>query len=575
MLLYYLYTIYTEARQVNAIFNFKLVRTRILLVFSVLLFFIVCFILYTYVTNQSIKSSVANITDGNVQLAASQQLVVTMAVRENAALKYVTTGDEVYKQTFLDYNDEAARVSALLTKSEEQAQLVEKAIAWSMIVEREIFTLYEQGKVQEAMALLQANRSMSEEVRVGYEALGAEQSERMEQVSQRVSETVGSTSLRSGVFGLVVLLIGILMAFYTASFISTPIKVVTERVKRLAAGDLTQESAEVNRLDELGQLFNATTNLTINLRQTLSAVNTVSSHVATNSEELAQSSAEVKLGTDQASVATQQLAVGAELQAQKSVELSTTMQQFTANIQEATAEGLALKTNSSNAQQLAHDGKALMAQSTEQMAAINQIMQDAVSKVEGLYDQSKEITQLVQVIEAIANQTNLLALNAAIEAARAGEHGKGFAVVADEVRQLAEQVNHSVTNISTIVGRMQKETGSVRQSLQQGYTEVQLGTEKISTTSVTFEGILGAIDQLTESVDTISSALSHIVTRTESIHASIEESVAVSEQAAAGVEQTSTTIQQTASTMEGISQSAEVLATMAEDLNGQLEKFKL
>ena len=563
----------------NAIFNFKLVRTRILLVFSLLLIFLLWFTGNAYITNEKVQSSASTVANDNLQLQiTTQQLALTMATREAAALNYVTTGNESYKKTFLENKEKASKFSASLEQfesNETRSRLVEKAVKWSKLVEEEVFPLYEQGKVEEALALLQSNSPVSDEVRVGYEALGQEQNELMEKAINNVSDTVKQESLKSAIFGLIVLIVGVALALYTASFISKPIKVVTERMKLLADGNLTKETEEVNRLDELGQLFNATTNLNRNLREMLTAVSDVSSSVAANSEELAQSSNEVKLGTQQLSLTMQQLAAGTEIQAKKSGDLSSTMQEFTANIQEATSEGLILKTNSSNVQLLAHEGKDLMVESTDQMSTINKIMQDAVSKVEGLYDQSKEITQLVQVIEAIANQTNLLALNAAIEAARAGEHGKGFAVVADEVRKLAEQVNHSVTNISTIVGRMQSETGMVRNSLQEGYGQVQLGTEKISSTSITFENILGAISELTGSIDTISNALSQIVVRTDEINVSIEESASVSEQSAVSVEQSSVTVQQSASTMEGISQSADALSTMAEDLKIQLEKFKL
>lgn len=538
-----------------------------------------CFTTYTSITNIKMEESSTNLATEQVDtLRYIQDLTLTMSIREVMATHYITSGNESYKNTFFEKSDIASELSNSLQKlmdSKEFDEYVEMAVIWSELVEEEVFPLYEQGSQAEALALLQKNGHLSKGASNGYGELAAKQSDIMKKESTDIAKKAKDVTFRSKIFAILLLIIGTALALYTASFISKPIRVVTERVKRLAAGDLSDKSEEINRLDELGQLYNATISLTQNLRNTLLSVNDVSQHVAANSEELAQSSSEVNAGTNQIAVTMQQLAAGAERQATKSAELSSTMQEFTAHIQEATAEGTTLKDNSTNVQLLANEGKGLMENSTEQMATINEIVQDAVTKVEGLYDQSKEITQLVQVIENIANQTNLLALNAAIEAARAGEHGKGFAVVADEVRKLAEQVSSSVTDISTIVGRMQSETGVVRTSLTKGYEEVQVGSEKISSTSTTFDRILGAIEQLTASVDTISGALSQIVARTEVINTSIEDVAAVSEESAASVEQTSATVEQSASTMEGISQSADQLSKMAEGLNVEINKFKL
>ena len=568
-----------EERNLGAIFNFKLVRTRILLVFFVLLIFIFGFTAYAYTMNQNVKTSTESMANEHIQqYTYSQQLALSIETRNASVLNYVMTGEERYKNTFLKSSEEALHASQELEKletSDEREKLVEKAIKWSSIITEEVFPLYEQGKEKEALKLLQQKNVLSEEVRAGYEQLAASQKELVMNKSKTVSEEVKRFSLNSAIFGGIVLVVGVVLALYTASFISKPIIVVTERIKQLAAGNITDDTEEVGRLDELGQLFNATTSLNNNFRHMLLAVRDVSQQVAANSEELAESSNEVKLGTNHISKTIQQLATGAELQAQKSSELTNEMHVLTTDIQQATTEGIVLKTNSNNVQHLAQEGMSLMAQSTDQMKTINEIMQEAVSKVEGLYDQSKEISQLVTVIEAIANQTNLLALNAAIEAARAGEYGKGFAVVADEVRHLAEQVNHSVTNISQIVVRMQNETGIVRSSLQHGYDEVQIGTEKISFTSTTFTGILSAIDQLTIGVDSISNTLSQVIKRTEHMNESVEQSASVTKQTSESVEQTSATVQQAASTMEGISNSADSLATMAEQLNKQLDKFKV
>ena len=161
----------------------------------------------------------------------------------------------------------------------------------------------------------------------------------------------------------------------------------------------------------------------------------------------------------------QELASGTEVQANNTNELSSIMGSFTLKVEEANEKGKHIQQSSNQVLSMASEGKKLMESSNDQMAKIDQIVQGAVQKVQSLDSQSREISTLVSVINDIAEQTNLLALNAAIEAARAGEHGKGFAVVADEVRKLAEQVSHSVTDITSIVINIQKESGMVAESL--------------------------------------------------------------------------------------------------------------
>lgn len=568
-----------EEQILGAIFNFKLVRTRILAIFSLLLIFMLSFTAYTAVKNQHIKHNVEQIANEDLkQLTYSQQLSVSIATREAAALNYLISGDKTYKETFLTSEREATSLAEKLNDleaSDKRQALVGNALKWNNVVTESVFPLYEKGEKEQAITLLQQNSDLAEKVRIGYAQLSDAETKKMEQGSFSVSNAAKSVSLRSLLFGIGIVTIGIALAFYTASFISKPIQVVVARMKQLASGNLTAQAEKVERLDELGQLYNTTTDLNDKLSEMLVAVNEVSQNVTANSAGLAQSSSHVKMATNEVSEVMQQLAKGADMQAQKSIDLSTSMTQFSHNIEDATVKSTMLKTDSANVQQLANEGRKLMIASTDQMTTIHHIMQQAVMKVEQLNNQSAEITQLVQVIEAIANQTNLLALNASIEAARAGEHGKGFAVVAEEVRKLAEQVNHSVTDIATIVHRMQQETGVVRDSLQEGYDEVQRGTTQITTTSGTFDDILGAIDQLTINVDTISTTLSNIQLATTTIHMSVQEGATLAEKSATSIEQTSTTVQRAANTMEGISNSADELSTMAETLNQQLEKFQL
>jgi methyl-accepting chemotaxis protein len=224
---------------------------------------------------------------------------------------------------------------------------------------------------------------------------------------------------------------------------------------------------------------------------------------------------------------------------------------------------------------MANEGREMMASSTAQMERINAIVDDAVAKVQGLDAQSQEISKLVGVIQDISDQTNLLALNAAIEAARAGEHGRGFAVVADEVRKLAEQVSASVTDITGIVSGIQNESGIVAASLQEGHHEVEQGTSQIRTTGEKFNAINTAIAGMADHIQTVSENLADVAESSETMNASIEDIAAVSEESAAGVEQTSAAAQQTSSSMEEVAGSSEQLAKLADELNSLVAQYRI
>nr|WP_077617380.1 HAMP domain-containing methyl-accepting chemotaxis protein [Bacillus sinesaloumensis] len=344
---------------------------------------------------------------------------------------------------------------------------------------------------------------------------------------------------------------------------------------RIADGNLTIDTIQVKGKDEIGLLSKSLNSMSDNLRSMIHEISTVSKQVSSKSSELMSSSSEVKAASQQIASTVQELSTGAEEQAHSSTQLAKMMEEYTEKIQTANQNGTEISKSSQNVLEMTKKGHEFMNTSTEQMNKINSIMEYSVEKVKGLDEQTKQISTLVKVIREIADQTNLLALNAAIEAARAGEHGRGFAVVADEVRKLAEQVSHSVKDITEIVNSIQTESNSVADSLLNGYNQVEEGAKQIQVTGQTFEDIYDAVTVMVKRIQMISENLDTIASSTVEMNLSIDTIAAVSEQSAAGIEQTSASVQQTNSSMESISDHSELLSDLAERLNTMITRFKL
>lgn len=370
-------------------------------------------------------------------------------------------------------------------------------------------------------------------------------------------------------------LLGIIVVWWLASNIANPINKVTNRMNALADGDLTEESIKIKRKDEVGQLAGSLNLMQTKLKEIMKNISIASEVMSANSEELTQSSNEVKSGSELIAVTMEELSSGSEVQAHSATDLSMAMSEFAAKVEAVNEHGESLKVTSVKVLDMTNEGSQLMDGSTEQMAAIDQIVKDSVKNVNQLNTRSHEISKLVVVIKDIADQTNLLALNAAIEAARAGEQGRGFSVVAEEVRKLAEQTASSVTEITDIVHNIQEGFEIVTRSLENGYSEVEKGTIKIEETGKTFHHISQSIAEMAEGFQNITVNMAQIQAGSQEMNGSIQEIAAAAEESAAGIEQTSASIQQTNSAMEEVALSSESLAKLAEELNEVVRQFKL
>ncbi|RKD24704.1 chemotaxis protein [Ammoniphilus oxalaticus] len=373
----------------------------------------------------------------------------------------------------------------------------------------------------------------------------------------------------------IALLIGSCIVWVFSNRIANPITEVSTRMNELANGDLSHSPLEIHSSDETGKLALAMNTLQEQLKGIIKNLAGTSQELNAQSEEMAQAANEVSAGAQQIAATMEQLSAGSEEQAGASSQISDLITHLNDQIVDSNRDGENLIEASQHVHKLSTEGKEQMELSVQQMDEITYLVTDSVEKVSGLNEQSQEISKLINVIQNIAEQTNLLALNAAIEAARAGEAGRGFAVVADEVRKLAEQVRHSVTDITEIIVGIQTETKAVTLSLESGYEKVALGNKQMNISRQNFDSINEAMSDMLKRIDNISINLTEIAKHSDQVSQAGDSIAAASEEASAGITQSAATAQQQCSSMLEMNDSADSLAQLSEELNMMVRSFKL
>ncbi|WP_431028493.1 methyl-accepting chemotaxis protein [Lysinibacillus sp. LZ02] len=559
-------------------FNFKSIKTKILLGFSFIILIIILFGAYNYSAVKKNNETAKNVVEKELPLLiANEQIARTMANRIATARGYVLYGGD-YKERFNEYTEEGKHNEAIVREigaSEEFNNLIKQTVEWRKFVAKEVFKEYDKGNKELARQNLAEKDSDVRKIMTRYEELASKSRNSIIEAENQIVANGQKTLLIATIVIILVILVSLAAALITSTIIATPIIKVMGRMKLMASGDISKEPLEIKSQDEVGQLVIATNEMSSNIRALLSEINVVSESITSQSEELAQSANEVNAGSQQIATTMHELATGTEAEAKNASELASIMGSFSTTVQDAHTNGEQIQKAAIEVLQMTNEGSRLMDSSNKQMVKIDEIVHNAVQKVQGLDSKSQEISKLVSVIQDIADQTNLLALNAAIEAARAGEHGRGFAIVADEVRKLAEQVSTSVVDITDIIAGIQNESSVVTESLQNGYTEVQQGTSQIKTTQETFTRISGSVKDMTNSIKVIAENLASMASDSKIMNGSISEIAAISEESAAGVEQTSASSQQINSSMEEVANNSDELAKLAEKLNGLVHQFKL
>lgn len=297
--------------------------------------------------------------------------------------------------------------------------------------------------------------------------------------------------------------------------------------------------------------------------------------LAATSEQMSASTEQMTSASTQISDTVGEISSGAQTQSAKSQEVARAMNDMTLSVQEVAvnAQKTAERTKSAN-EELQVVGKNAE-DVLDKMDRIKVAVDGSADVIQALDEKSKQIGEIVNLITNIADQTNLLALNAAIEAARAGEHGRGFAVVADEVRKLAEDSGNAAKQIANLITEIQGGTADAVSSMQVGTDEVEAGVLSVSGVVTAIQEIVTSSAGLTKMAQEIAAASEEQSASIEEVTASVEEVSSISEQSAAGSEQASAAVEEQTSSTHELASSAQELSAMAAGLQDAVSRFKL
>lgn len=382
------------------------------------------------------------------------------------------------------------------------------------------------------------------------------------------------TSSMGAYAAILVFIFTLIIAVMLIRSFLNPINKLQVALRKIAEGDLRQQiNSPYN--DELGSLSHHFDHMVLRVREMLQQTQSVASSLATYSHSFQQSSS-ITAHTNQEIVSTiQEISVGAEQQAGQSEQSASLIQELEREVNEITEYTEVMLSTSQTANHNTRKG-------SESVIALREVSEHSRESVNKVYlaltklsDQSKDISRITKSITNISNQTNILSLNAAIEAARAGVYGKGFAVIADEVRQLSDQTKESSVHISQIINELQAGMDEFQQYMLETKGNLEEQDQKVAETLSSFEAIDQSIVEISKQIGQIHDKVDMTQTMNRRLAESVHNVAAIAEETAAGVQEVNASSVQQDNAIHDIARQAVEINEISQKLFKEINVFKI